>query len=384
MEKSKEGYALYSKDECIQLVKSWYKEHGKIRIRDLRHSNGLPSTSQVIHIFGSFKQCLIESGIVLDNASNFDRESLSDFELLKKYRVFTEEYLKLNLFLPTLESIDIEETLPHSSTYINRFGSISNLNKLIGFNQNEHNNKALEDDMLFKYKRACKYYNKVLSSREITALSKNKKDYIYSTMAYLNHFGSLKNLQDVCGFICTRPGNNITRDDMINCLRKLGAIIGRKPIQKDLILFDFMPSCSSYCREFGSFKNALKEAGYEKIRILKTKNGVKVNSTYELKFAQVLELHDINYETEVMYNSVIPNFERKYRFDFVILLNNSKYFIEIFGIEGNDNYDKRKLEKIELCQKYKIPLIQVYQEDIYAKTNAEIYGMITKHILEIV
>jgi len=170
---------------------------------------------------------------------------------------------------------------------------------------------------------------------------------------------------------------------MIDNLKWLSEKLGRTPVQKDLILYKNIPSISMYCREFGCFKIALKEAGLKSKRIFKTKNGIICRSTYELKLAQVLESYDIKYKNEIMYNKVIPDFDRRYRFDFVININNNKYYIELFGIESNPGYDKRKKEKIEICEKYNIPLIQLYQGDIYAKTNKEIYDTLFEHIKKI-
>ena len=117
--------------------------------------------------------------------------------------------------------------------------------------------------------------------------------------------------------------------------------------------------------------------------MLKTKNGIKVRSWYELKLAQVLELYKIEYDNEIMYKDVIPNFNRKYRFDFRVKINGNVYYIELFGIQGNELYEKRKQEKIRLCEEYNIPLIQFYQSDIYSKTNQEIYETLINYIDEI-
>lgn len=57
----------------------------------------------------------------------------------------------------------------------------------------------------------------------------------------------------------------------------------------------------------------------------------------------------------------------------MLLINDTKYYIELFGIEGNEEYDKRKQEKIRICSQYNISLIDLYQKDIYSKTNHEIY-----------
>lgn len=144
-----------------------------------------------------------------------------------------------------------------------------------------------------------------------------------------------------------------------------------------------MPSGNAYLNMFGSFKKALNEAGYENQKIFETKNGTKCNSTYELKLAQVLESYNIFFKNEVYYKNVIPNFKRRYRFDFVINMNNKKYYIELFGIEGNELYKKRKQEKIQICAENNIPLIQLYQSDIYSKTNKEIYDTLLNYISDL-
>lgn len=84
-----------------------------------------------------------------------------------------------------------------------------------------------------------------------------------------------------------------------------------------------------------------------------------------------------------MYKDVIPNFDRKYRFDFRIKMNGTSYYIELFGIQGNELYENRKQEKIKLCEENNIPLIQFYQSDIYSKTNKEIYETLLNYIEEI-
>ena len=298
--------------------------------------------------------------------------------MLENYKKFVEEHLKTHMFLPTNDDLDRCQSIQCTSAYISRFGSFNNVNKLIGYEG--YNNKVLEEDMIFKYKRACKEYGNVLSSREITKIFKATNNYIYSTEAYLSHFGTLHNLQELCGFDKTRPGMGATRKELIEKLQWLGDVLGRRPVESDLKLYKRMPSGKAYFKEFGSFRKALNEAGFKKQKIYETKNGTKCRSTYELKLAQVLESYNISFENEVLYKDVIPNFKRKYRFDFVVELNNCKYYIELFGIEGNELYEKRKKEKIQICEENNIPLIQLYQSDIYSKTNQEIYETLFNYI----
>ena len=379
MIKDNHGYNQYTKEEIIELAQNWFNEHGRLVQRDLKHSNGLPSSCQVTKHFGTLQNLLKEAGIQsTTNPNLFNREKLSDEEMLENYKKFVEEHLKTHMFLPTNDDLDRCQSIQCTSAYISRFGSFNNVNKLIGYEG--YNNKVLEEDMIFKYKRACKEYGNVLSSREITKIFKATNNYIYSTEAYLSHFGTLHNLQELCGFDKTRPGMGATRKELIEKLQWLGDVLGRRPVESDLKLYKRMPSGKAYFKEFGSFRKALNEAGFKKQKIYETKNGTKCRSTYELKLAQVLESYNISFENEVLYKDVIPNFKRKYRFDFVVELNNRKYYIELFGIEGNELYEKRKKEKIQICEENNIPLIQLYQSDIYSKTNQEIYETLFNYI----
>ena len=379
MIKDNHGYNQYTKEEIIELAQNWFNEHGRLVQRDLKHSNGLPSSCQVTKHFGTLQNLLKEAGIQsTTNPNLFNREKLSDEEMLENYKKFVEEHLKTHMFLPTNDDLDRCQSIQCTSAYISRFGSFNNVNKLIGYEG--YNNKVLEEDMIFKYKRACKEYGNVLSSREITKIFKATNNYIYPTEAYLSHFGTLHNLQELCGFDKTRPGRGATREELIEKLQWLGDVLGRRPVESDLKLYKRMPSGKAYFKEFGSFRKALNEAGFKKQKIYETKNGTKCRSTYELKLAQVLESYNISFENEVLYKDVIPNFKRKYRFDFVVELNNRKYYIELFGIEGNELYEKRKQEKIQICEENNIPLIQLYQSDIYSKTNQEIYETLFNYI----
>lgn len=381
MTKSDHGYNQYTREEIIELAKNWFNEHGKLVQRDLKHKNGMPSSGQVTKHFGTLQNLLKEAGIESTTSQKlFNRECLSDDEMLKRYKAFVEKHLRTHMYLPTNDDLDVCKDIQSTSVYISRFGSFDNINKLIGYDR--YNNKILEQDMIYKYQRACNYYGHVLNSREITKISKETNEYIYSTESYLNHFGTLHNLQELCGFDKTIPGKGATREEFIEKLQWLGEILGRKPVQADLKLYTGIPSGKAYSNEFGSFKVALNEAGFKKQRILKTKNGVKCNSTYELKLAQVLESYKISFKNEVYYKDVIPNFNRKYRFDFVIDINNKKYYIELFGIEGNELYEQRKQDKIRICEENNIPLIQLYQSDIYSKTNKEIYEILLDNLQE--
>ena len=66
-------------------------------------------------------------------------------------------------------------------------------------------------------------------------------------------------------------------------------------------------------------------------------------------------------------------------FDFKIVFDNDVFFIEIFGIDENENYDKRTAKKKQLCKDNNLKLIDLYGYDLL-KTTDEIYEMLLRKI----
>ena len=132
MTKDSHGYNQYTKEEIIQLVQDWFKKNGKLVQRDLKHINNLPSSFQVTKHFGSLQNLLKEANIVsTTNPKLFNREKLSDEEMLDNYKKFVEEHLKTHIYLPTNDELDACDYIQCSSVYIRRFGSFERINKLI-------------------------------------------------------------------------------------------------------------------------------------------------------------------------------------------------------------------------------------------------------------
>jgi predicted adenine nucleotide alpha hydrolase (AANH) superfamily ATPase len=63
-------------------------------------------------------------------------------------------------------------------------------------------------------------------------------------------------------------------------------------------------------------------------------------------------------------------------------MNGKKYYIEIFGIIGNEKYEIRKNEKIQLCKDNNIPLITFDFNDFWSNTNEQIYELLLHKIQE--
>src|SRR5579871_3135932 len=77
----------------------------------------------------------------------------------------------------------------------------------------------------------------------------------------IEHFGTWNAAKRAAGLV---PRRFVTREELLEVLRALGAELGRMPVARDLDdRRGRMPSKSLYWHTFGSFSAALREAGYD-------------------------------------------------------------------------------------------------------------------------
>src|SRR5438309_267594 len=77
----------------------------------------------------------------------------------------------------------------------------------------------------------------------------------------IERFGSWNRAKRAAGLV---PRRFATKEELLGCLRELGERIGRTPTAKDLDANrGLLPSKSLYWYTFGSFTNALREAGFD-------------------------------------------------------------------------------------------------------------------------
>lgn len=80
----------------------------------------------------------------------------------------------------------------------------------------------------------------------------------------IEHFGTWNAAKRAAGLF---PRRFLTRDELLEQLRRLGEELGRVPTARDLAKRRrTMPSASLYAHTFGSLANALREAGFEVLR----------------------------------------------------------------------------------------------------------------------
>jgi len=183
------------------------------------------------------------------------------------------------------------------------------------------------------------------------------------------------------------PNNGLSKSKIIVYLNDLTNVIGRVPTQdygtgmNDFLeltteerqkVFEVLkgrPTLRRVRKVFGSWLNALIQAGILKDGVRKTSRGTQCIakdghvclSIGEKTIDDYLYGHNISHEKEVNYP------ECGFRADFSI----SGSFIEYFGLCGDPSYDKKIAAKIATCQKFGILLIQVFPEDLASSRKLE-------------
>lgn len=168
-----------------------------------------------------------------------------------------------------------------------------------------------------------------------------------------------------CGWsineVCHLP--KYTKDQIIQKIRGATGKLGRVPAKRELK--EISDKCAGM---FGSWNNAVLAAGLEPhrsddnrmYRRIKTKacDGHVCDSISEAIVDNWLAKHKIFHTRNAKYPTT------NHKADWAI--KSEKIFIEYFGLaKDSPRYDKAVKEKIKLCHKNKIKLIEIYPKDLY-------------------
>ena len=262
--------------------------------------------------------------------------------------------------------------------YESMFDNVESLYLKLGYDMNTFNNMRLKEDMILSLIKLSSVLNRTPNSRDINNYS-NKSNEFYRTTTYINKFGSIYNAQLEAGLNPTIIGRNIGKSDVIDFIMFIYSEENCVPTK---LLYEKYIGEYSFCcinrviTLFDSWTNALKACGFTendiKSKIYYSDNGTKCMSIYERTIINILENNNIEFKTEERYSDYIKSFNKKYRFDISI---NNKH-IEMFGIVGNELYNERKLEKIQLCKDNNINLVYFEGNEIMGMTEEQILNKI--------
>lgn len=147
--------------------------------------------------------------------------------------------------------------------------------------------------------------------------------------------------------------------------------ISKEKFEKAILVINEMPPFqkeapyhpTGYKDIFGSWIAALDAAGILEGGVIKTQRGYMCaandghfcRSIGEKIVDDFLHKNKIAHEREPIYAG-----DRQYRADWKV----GRYFIEFWGLKGDEDYDKKIEEKREIAQKHDIPLIELTFEDL--------------------
>ena len=392
------AFKKFTDEQLIEIMKNYIKENGIPKSKDFTAKNGYPANELYRQRFGSWYNAISLTGaeIPKDKLKYYQNDRFTDDKLLEDLRIVTEHHLKDNILL--LKSVDFIKysNIQSYSAYERRFGGIEDSYKLIGYNYNDFNNKALEIDMLNKLKEVNNILKRTPNTNDLNNFSQTKEGY-YSASAYDHHFGNISNSLLLVGLRPTQ--GSITRrmdeEELIQCLKDFYIKYNRYPSQPDTNEEENMPGYTTYVKKFGSWDTALKRAFGNKFKIkrvakvMTTKGGRLCKSMLEYLFASMLEDYNIDFKLDkIYYRDYILDYKGGYRFDFLLHLDGKDIFIEIFGFLGKQfksqiKYASDKDTKIKLCKDNDLTLLSFYPHHIYRKTSDKIYEIFENKLKEV-
>ena len=374
-----------SNEELIIYLQDYYDKYGLPTTRDLKNNNDYPSDYIYRERFGSFENALLIANIEIpqDKEWLYNRESMDTDIILKNLKEFIYNNYTEKDILPGMKELFILCDIPSQSVLFKKFYSIQELYSQINVDYYKHNNHAIKLDMIKKYKELYSILGRTPHSRDIEYYSRNKEEF-YSMGAYEFHFGSVYQLQVYCDFIPTVIGRHKSRSDLIEDLQELYERLGRIPTQKDVNMCEWMASSSSYNIEFGGFIESLKISGIingkQNSKCSITPQGNYCRSSYEFDFCIMLENKGLSFRQEDHYSKYIKDFTRRFRFDYIVNINNIDYFIEIFGMMEHKWYSDKADYKIKLCEDNNLILIDLYKNDFKKSDIETLYNLLLNKI----
>lgn len=244
---------FYSKEFIIHQIQSLAKDLGRTpTVADFEKSKSCHMDPSIIkRYFGSYNGGLIAAGLQPNHVIY-----QTDEELLRGLRGLYERLARV----PLAKDLSIFSDMPCVSTYRKRFGTFANALYLAGITREKP-----------KQKLRCDYTSEQLIEFLQDLGSKLGRAPHMSDLegipgaparsAYFKHFGTWSNAQNAAGFTPSKP--DYARSELIDILKSISEKKGgAAPSRSDLKNATHAPSINAFIKEFGSWTNALRAAGF--------------------------------------------------------------------------------------------------------------------------
>lgn len=225
----------------------------------------------------------------------------------------------------------------------------------------------------YLYCKDC-YYN-ILD--RIDELDKNQnpqklKDYYYNAKDYAMRIFNEDKIyyQELTMIAITNLLNQLYDDDfLVERLHKDIEKINENLKQKNTRL-------NTNIKESSKIDEIKAKSDKDKAKIKKTQDGHFVESEFEIKVDDILYNNNIVHAYSIKVDEI---YERTVICDWYIpVLPNKGIYIELWGIKGDEKYNKNKKEKIDLYKKHNLKLIEIEYDELRDNTQRLKSSLISK------
>ena len=227
------------------------------------------STGVFVDRFGSIPEAQQAAGLIVYRSVETMRTS--DATLIRKFKKLAKK-LGRTPVTDDMNEASKRDEIPGLSTYRNRFGSLTNLQRLAGIAVRYRNNYTQAEVKRELRKLALKLDR--TPTKHDVAVAFQKGTCTITTSACRKLFGSFNAALIAAGIQIAPTQRRYSEEEMLKQLRRLARKLKRSPNNNDVAAASrtgICPSPASIGVKFGSFNNALRSAGLPVTRERKTK-----------------------------------------------------------------------------------------------------------------
>lgn len=302
----------YSRKELLQALRELSEKLGRTpKKKDLRKNDASPSPTPYYREFGSLTDAVRAAGLD-PNEDGERRKKYSQKELLQYIRDLAEDLERT----PTKAEMKNKDSFPSPDTYYDRFGSWTNAVEEAGLESCNYGSKYSHEELTDEIQHVVEKLGRVPTQQDMREYGEISPDTYhdrfgswtaaleelgyepvgsskisvqqlkeelhrltgelgctptrnemrnhgkYGSDAYRRAFGSWNNALRECGFEPVQAKNPDNKE-LLQYIRDLAEELGHTPSKKDLIKDETCPSPTPYYTQFGSWKNAIEQAGLE-------------------------------------------------------------------------------------------------------------------------
>lgn len=248
----------HNKEELLNEIKRVSEEclDGEVpSTRDFNEHANISYYTFTRHYDESWEYALEQCGLNSDYSKRHGN-IIPEQKILDNIKEISDKYFDGKT--PKLETV-AEKTEIHKSTYINKFDSWNNALEKLGFELNRGKEYSFEE-----LKTELNRVSREFCDGKTPSSSVMKKNSDIALWYYTNKFGSWNNALRQLDFDPIIERSEYTKENLIREIKKISEKeeVGKPPNYDDMRKWGKY-SCTAYQSKFGSWNNALDEAGFD-------------------------------------------------------------------------------------------------------------------------